>query len=1048
MERKGSRPSAIREIRQRNARVSTTPYIPFRGGGTPAAQDIDLATLQRRLRREVSGEVRFDALTKAMYATDASNFRQVPLGVVIPKTIDDVVAVHALCREFKAPILPRGAGTSLSGETVNVAVVIDFSKYLNRILDIDQSSKLVRVQPGAINEHVNHATGQYGLIFGPDPSTHAYCTIGGNIGNNSCGVHSVQAQFEGDGGRTSDNLHEMEILTYDGTRLRVGRTSDDELQSIIAGGGRRGEIYEQLRNLRDEYADLIRARFVDIPRRVSGYNLDDLLPEKGFNVARALSGTEGTCATVLEATLNLVPNPEHRALLVIGYEDIFHCGDHITEIMDARPIGCEALDELLVHEQLEEGKNKDDLKKLPPGRGWVIVEFGGESLEEADSRARSLIAKLEKESDRPLGFNIVDKEEDEAHIWKVREGGLGAEAFPPDPATDHWSGWEDSAVPPEKVGPYLRDLKKLYDKYQYTGAFYGHLGQGCIHSSISFDLRTAQGIKDYRSFMEEAADLVVGYGGSLSGEHGDGQQRAELLAKQFGPELVEAFREFKNIWDPDWRMNPGKVVDAYRLDENLKLGLNYSPERTPVKFAYRRDKNDFAHATVRCVGAGKCRIPNSDQVMCPSFMATHEEKDTTRGRARLLFEMMQGDVIKTGWRSPEVKEALDLCLACKGCTNDCPVNVDMPTYKAEFLYHHWARRLRPRHAYAIGFIDQAARIASRIPNLTNLATSMPVISSLVKFSAGIAQRRQMPKFASPTLQQWFAERPQRNVGMRQVLLWPDTFTNNFHPDVGKAAVDVLEQAGFQVLMPQGHVCCGRPLYDYGFLNVAERYLHQTIDMLRAEIRDGTPVVGLEPSCTATFKDELTKLLPNDNDAQRLAMQTYHFAEFLEAAGVKVPPLHRDVALWGHCHQKATGGMKPDENLLARMGAATTPINGGCCGLAGSFGFEAKHYDISIKIGEQSIIPKVNDTPPSSFVVANGFSCRTQIEQTTNRRALHLAELMQIAGQYGATGGRPAYPEQLTRRQRPTSGLTRWEKIIAAGVVGAVAAAITWISERD
>ncbi|MGH3050240.1 MAG: FAD-binding and (Fe-S)-binding domain-containing protein, partial [Gaiellaceae bacterium] len=496
-------------------------------------------------------------------------------------------------------------------------------------------------------------------------------------------------------------------------------------------------------------------------------------------------------------------------------------------------------------------------------------------------------------------------------------------------------GWEDSAVPPERVGDYMADLKKLYGEYGYHGAMYGHVGQGCVHSRIDFDLRRAEGLKTYRGFMEAAADLVVSYGGTLSGEHGDGQQRAELLPKQYGEEVVEAFREFKRAWDPDWKMNPGKVVDAYKLDEHLKLGADYAPWRPDVKFAYTEDGGDFAHATVRCVGVGKCREPDGIDVMCPSFMVTRDENHTTRGRARLLFEMLQGEIVTDGWQSDEVMESLDLCLSCKGCTNDCPVHVDMPTLKAEFLHHRWKHRLRPRHAYAFGLIDQVSRLAALAPEVVNLLTRTPGTKHLFRFAGDISQRREVPEFAPVTLQRWFRDRGgTRNPHGRKVVLFPDTFNNHMHTDVGVAAVEAIEAAGWQVVMPQGHVCCGRPLYDYGFLDFAERYLHRSLDQLREWYREGVPIVGMEPSCLAVFKDELVKLLPHDEDAKRLRQNAYHFSEFFREFGLEPPRLNRKALLWGHCHHKATGGMDPEEELLRQMGVEAETLQAGCCGLAG------------------------------------------------------------------------------------------------------------------
>ena len=949
--------------------------------------------LAEDLRRAVGGEVRFDDGSRALYATDASNFRMPPIGVVVPRTIDDVVATHEVCAAHDAPVLCRGAGTSLSGETVNHAVVIDFSKYLHHVLDIDVERRQARVEPGAINDVVNEHAKAHGLVFGPDPSTHAYCTIGGNVGNNSCGVHSLHARFAGGGSRTSDNVANLEVLTYDGLRLRVGPTPEDDLAAIVAAGGRRGQIYGDLRRLRDRYAAVIRERFVDIPRRVSGYNIDELLPERGFDVARALVGTEGTCVTVLEATLALLPAPRARTLLVVGYESIFAVARHLGEILEHRPLACEAVDGRLHHNEVALHMHPDELSLLPEGEAWVLVEVGGETTAEADAAAREVAERLEGHGRPPCGTRVFDDPVQEARLWEVREAGLGATAFPPDGTGAHWPGWEDSAVDPSVVEPYLTDLGRLYERYGFHGAFYGHLGDGCIHSRIDFDLRTPGGLTRYRRFMEEAADLVVSYGGSLSGEHGDGQQRGELLPRMYGPELMDAFREFKRIWDPRNRMNPGKVVDARPLDADLRLGPDYNPPRPPTRFRWIHDGDDFAQATVRCVGVGKCRQPDGVDVMCPSFMVTREEQHTTRGRARLLFEMLQGELVTEGWRSPAVAESLDLCLACKGCTNDCPVNVDMPTYKAEFLHHHWKGRLRPRHAYAFGYIDKALRLAGRAPGVVNALAGAPVVGGVLMRAAGATPRRRLPTLAPRSLQDWFAARTPANRGGPRVVLWPDTFTNRFHVDAGRAAVGVLEGAGLEVVMPEGPVCCGRPLYDYGLLGSAERYLRRSLDALRTEVRRGTPVVGLEPSCTAVFKDELAKLLPHDDDGARLRANVFHFAEFLAARDLDVGRRGGDAVLWGHCHQKATGGIGADRQVLEAMGLDVEVLTGGCCGLAGSWGFEAGHHDLSMAIGEQALLPAVRRASPATLVVADGFSCRTQIGHGTQRRARHLAEVV-------------------------------------------------------
>jgi Fe-S oxidoreductase len=669
---------------------------------------------------------------------------------------------------------------------------------------------------------------------------------------------------------------------------------------------------------------------------------------------------------------------------------------------------------------------------LPKGHGFLIVEFGGETKEEADAKANALVEEVRKDGKHFLGWTLYDDKEAEEHVWQVREAGLGATAFIPG-KDDTYEGWEDSAVPPERVGEYIRELRKLAGTYGYESALYGHYGQGCIHARWNFDLKTEPGIRKFRRFLDDASDLVLSMGGSLSGEHGDGQSRAELLPKMFGEELIEAFREFKTIWDPDWKMNPGKVVDPYRITDNLRLGTGYAPIAVDPHFSYPDDHGSFAHATVRCVGIGKCRRTEGG-VMCPSFMVTREEKHTTRGRAHLLFEMLEGAPVEGMWQNDEVFEALDLCLSCKGCTNDCPVHVDMPTLKSEFLAHRYKGRLRPRHAYAFGLIDQAARLASRAPGLVNAVTQTPGLARFAKAAAGMAPEREIPVFAPQTLQDWFAERGPKHPEGKTVLLWPDTFNNHFHTEVGVAAVEALEAAGYRVVIPQGHVCCGRPLYDYGFLGLARRYLQGTIDRFRDEIRAGTPIIGMEPSCTAVFKDELGKLLPNDQDGQRLAKQVFHFGEFLEQQGYEPPALPRKVLLHGHCHHKATGGIGPEQSLLQKMGAEIDEPDSGCCGQAGSWGYEAGHYDVSLAIGERVLLPEARKASPDTLLVADGFSCREQIVHGARRKPLHLAQVLTLA----RTGEVPAPP-----RGSRTGGKVLLGALLAGGAL--YAARRAWAS---
>ena len=952
-------------------------------------QAVDAEGLAGALRRHLRGGVRFDRGTRALYATDASNYRQVPIGIVLPRDVEDVIAAVALCREFGAPLLSRGGGTSLAGQSCNVAVILDMSRYLNRIIAIDPAAKRARVQPGVVLDNLRNAAEKHKLTFAPDPATHDRCTIGGMIGNNSCGVHSVM------GGKTDDNIERLDVLTYDGHRMQLGPTGEDELEQIICAGGRRGGIYSGLKNLRDRYADLIRKKFPDIPRRVSGYNLNYLLPENGFHVARALVGSEGTCVTVLEATCKLLASPPYRTLAVVAYPDIFTCGDHVPEVMSYGPIGLEGIDDLLVEFTRRKGMNSEGLALLPAGGSWLLAEFGGETQAEADERAQRMVEGLKRSSPAPAVRFYGDRRE-ARKVWEVRESSLGVISYVPGEALS-WEGWEDSAVPPEKLGVYLRDLRKLMDAYQYRGVLYGHFGHACIHSRINFDFETTAGVRKFRAFMEEAADLVVSYGGSLSGEHGDGQARAELLPKMFGPELVQAFSEFKSLWDPEWKMNPGKVVEPYRMDENLRHGPDYHPWQPPTHFQFPQDHGSLAHATLRCVGVGKCRREDGG-LMCPSFRVTREEEHSTRGRAHLLWEMTQGEFLQKGWNEKAVKESLDLCLSCKGCKTECPVGVDVATYKAEFLSHYYEDRPRPAHAYAFGNIDLWARAASRMPGLVNLVTQLPGVRELAKLAAGIPRKRSIPAFAPLTFQEWFRRRTPRNPDGPRVILWPDTFNNHFLPSTARAAASVLERAGFDVLVPQAHLCCGRPLYDFGMLDRAKRMLLEILDALAPEIEAGVPVVGLEPSCVAVFRDELTNLFPKDRRAQRLSSQTFLLSEFMEANASRfsLPRWERKALLHGHCHHKSLMKMTDEEAVLRRMGVGFESPASGCCGMAGPFGFEKDKFEISQQIAELELLPAVRAASPDTVIIADGFSCREQIAQMSDRHALHLAEVIDMA----------------------------------------------------
>jgi Fe-S oxidoreductase len=717
------------------------------------------------------------------------------------------------------------------------------------------------------------------------------------------------------------------------------------------------------------------------------------------------------------------------------------------EILAHGPIGLEGFDVRLVDNMRRKHLQTDNVALLPEGGGWLLVEFGSDAKQEADDRARALMEEL-KHAANPPSMKLFTDPKEAARIWAVREAGLPATVFVPGEPPG-WEGWEDAGVPPAKLGSYLRDLNKLLGRYNYMTAYYGHFGQGCVHTRINFDLVSREGIQKFRSFMEEAADLVVGYGGSLAGEHGDGQARAELLPKMFGPELVEAFREFKTIWDPDNKMNPGKLVNPYRMDENLRLGTQYNPPQLLTHFKFPEEQGSFATATLRCVGVGKCRRTEGG-TMCPSYMVTREEKHTTRGRARTLFEMLQGQVLTKGWHDENVKEALDLCLACKGCKGECPVNVDMATYKAEFLSHYYSGRLRPRSSYAMGLIYWWARLASHMPGVVNFFTQTPMLRDVAKWAAGVAPERQMPVFASQTFKDWFRQRGPRNQGQQKVILWADTFNNYFHPETAKAAVEVLEAAGYQVEVPAQSLCCGRPLYDHGMLTTAEWLLRQILETLQPQITAGIPIVGLEPSCIAVFRDELTNLFPNDENAQRLKKQAFLLSEFLEkhVKNYQWPQLHRQAVLHGHCHQKSVMGMSAEEAVLKKLGLDFVQLDSGCCGMAGAFGFEKAHYDVSIKCGERVLLPAVRNASSDTLIIADGFSCREQIAQTTDRQALHLAQVIQMAMHKASSERALEYPEAAYVTQSTPSLPSRLIMALVTSIgIPLIASVVLWLLSK-
>ena len=964
--------------------------------------------LESALRLTIRGEVRFDSGSRAVYATDSSNYRQVPLGVVFPLDHDDVVATLRACAEFDAAVLARGAGTSLAGQACNVAVVLDTSRHMTTILEIDPLARTARVQPGVVLDDLRHAAEQHGLTFGPDPATHAWCTLGGMIGNNACGSHALFA------GMTVDNVERLTVVEYGGATFEVGACDDAAYAAAVAGGGRPAEVLTGLRDIGRRHADLVRARFPDIPRRVSGYNLDQLLPEHGFHVARALVGTESTCVVVTEAVLRLSVSPRHRRLVVLGYPDVFAAADAVPSLLRHPLLALEGFDGTLVDQMRARPLNVEHLELLPTGRGWLLAELGADQPDAADALADAFIADLPAE----VTWCRYDDAERQARVWLVRESGLGATAIRPDGVHNH-EGWEDAAVAPEKLGTYLRAITALWAEFGYSGAWYGHFGQGCVHTRNNFDLHTPGGLVAYRRFIERAADLVVSLGGSLSGEHGDGQSRGELLVRMYGPELVDAFRQFKAVFDPRGRMNPGKLIDAFPLDTNLRYGPGYRTGRLGrSQLVFGGDGRSLQKAAERCVGVGRCRRDDAG-TMCPSYRATRDERHSTRGRAKLLVELSQGETTRATWHNEDVLEALDLCLSCKGCVVDCPTGVDVASYKAEYLSHHYARRIRPRAMYLLALLPWIVRAAARAPWLPNAVLDAPGLGWAVRRLAGITTARPAPRFARRPFRRGGIAAARRDDLAATVVVWPDTFTDAFRPGAADDLVAVLEATGERVAVPAAWACCGRPLYDAGMLGLARRTLTNLLDVLEPWTSRGIPVVVLEPSCLAAFRGELPALLADDPRAAVLASLARSAAEhLLVSPGLQV--ILRDPRRAGraddqpsravihpHCHGRASGAARADRDLLERLGFSVDVLDAGCCGLAGSFGYRSEHEPLSRQIGEEQWLPRVRSalgegrraSPGSGDVPAllvDGFSCTLQLDQLADLRSTTLISVVRQA----------------------------------------------------
>jgi len=946
----------------------------------------DVRRLARALEAELRGSVGDDARSRALYAADASNYRAVPDLVVVPADREDLATAVTLTASAGAPVTLRGGGTSMAGNAIG-GVVIDASRHVNRILAIDADARTAVVEPGVVLTDLLAAARPLGLAFGADPSSASRATLGGMIANNACGAHSVAW------GTTADNVRSLDVLLADGTRCTVDSVGKRE--ELARKPGREGELHRQLMTFVDQHELLIRRRFGQFTRQISGYALHRLLPENGYDVVGLLCGSEGGFATTLQATVALTALPAAKVLCVLGFGDSIASAECVSVVLRHDPLTMESINIDLVERLPDEVRAAAIEAGLPAGRAWLLVEMGGDDHASAVAAAEKMLEEL-RDSGSPATASLVTDPGAQRVLWRCRTDAAGLATRRADGA-EAWGGWEDAAVPPTRLSDYLRGLDDLLGRYGFSGAKYGHFGEGCMHMRIDFDPLSRPGLATYREFVEQATDLVVSLGGSVSGEHGDGRARSELLGRMYGADGLRLLTEMKDVWDPGRVMNPGVIVDPPAFDAGIRHDGPAKDRKPLTLFAYADDNHDFAQAQRRCVGIGKCR-QNSGGVMCPSYQVTREELHSTRGRAHLLWEMLQGDLVTDGWRSTEVRDALDLCLSCKGCLSDCPVNVDMATYKAEFTHHHYARRpwARPLSHWSMGWLPLSSRLASRAPRLVNRLARLP----LTKRLGGIAPEREIPVFAEQTFTSWFAGRRSVEGVKGEVLLWPDTFTNHLAPEVGRAAVEVLEAAGYQVVLPEKAVCCGLTWISTGQLTRAKKVLTRSLAILAPSLTAGTPIVGLEPSCLAALKHDAPALLPDNPLAASTAAATHTFAAFLNQSGWEPPRVGGEALVQTHCHQHAVLGFDADRSMMAAAGIDATVPDSGCCGLAGNFGFERGHYDVSMAAGERVLLPAVRDAAPTTAIVADGFSCRTQITHGTSRQPVHLAQLLAAALRQG------------------------------------------------
>jgi FAD/FMN-containing dehydrogenase/Fe-S oxidoreductase len=956
---------------------------------------VSMSTLYGELRRAIEGEVRFDAYSKALYSTDASMYQIEPIGVVIPRHMGDVVATVDVARRHRVPVLPRGGGTSLAGQTVGRAVVLDFSKYMHRILEVNAEEGWVRLQPGVIQDELNAHVRPLGLLFGPDTSTSNRATIGGMIGNNSAGSHSIAY------GKTIDHVLELTVVLADASTAVFKALDKAAVEAKLRGGGLEHHIYREVKRIVEANRDQIHKRYPTIQRRVSGYNLDALAHNGEFNLGKLVVGSEGTLAIVTEAKMRLVPRPKATAVCVVHFADLIASTEASEEILACDPYAIEMIDRMIIH--LTRGAG--ELARLMTfiegdPEALLVTEFRGDTVEEARAKAERMIARLQAKG---MGYAYVRAyaPQEAASVWKVRKAGLGL-LMRVEGDRKPLAFVEDTAVDPVKLPEFLRRFKQIIDDHGTSAGYYGHTSVGCMHIRPLINLKEAADIEVMTHITKEISDLVLEFNGAMSGEHGDGLARSHLNQKLFGAQLYRAFQEVKRAFDPLNLMNPGKIVDAPPMTEHLRYTPAYQTVELKTHFSFERE-GGFARAVERCTGVGECR-KKLDGTMCPSYMATLEEEHSTRGRANALRAALSGRLPKTELTSRRMYEVLDLCLECKGCKAECPINVDMAKLKYEFLAHYYEEHGTPLRARLFANIECLNRVGSAFAPLSTALMNLGVSRWLMEKIAGIDRRRALPPFARPTFEAWFRRRGSgAPAGARgTVILFHDTFMNYNYPEIGRAAVAVLERAGYEVMLVPKR-CCGRPMISKGMLEAARAHAIYNVDLLAPYAEQGIPIVGCEPSCLLTLRDEYPDLV-SDKRVATVAAHSFMIEEFLAQlhgrGELQLPfkDVKRRLLLHGHCHQKALIGTGPSLTVLRLPpGFEVEEVDSGCCGMAGSFGFEHEHYDISRAIGARRLFPaveaKMKATNGDFDVVAAGVSCRQQVEHFTGKRPKHLVEVL-------------------------------------------------------